>query len=156
MDAANHKLTDMHEDIRTVGEKLNMLLLFRRLDSPHEKELLRLIEDRGGPAQCLGNDTILRELTAVNQATDAAAALSSLRNPLTPSMQSSQNFDPKAFYAMRSELREDVQHALQRNMEVFSRKFQFQKDQLLSEIEGVVERTGGWFLLFSKKSSDVW
>jgi hypothetical protein len=48
MDAANYTLVDMHDSVRTVEEKLNMILLFRKLESPHEKELLRLIDKRGG------------------------------------------------------------------------------------------------------------
>ena len=149
VDAANRTLSEMHEDVRAVDEKLNMILLFRKLDSPHERELLRLIDQRGGPKACLSSDTILRELTAVNQAADPAAALSSLRDPLTPSLQSSQTFDPKAFYAMRIELREDMQDALRKNLEVFNRKLEVQKTQLVAEIKDVVEQTGGlWFLRF--------
>lgn len=143
MDSANHTISDMRQDVRAVDEKLNMILLFRRLDSPHEKELLRLIEQRGGPKTCLGSDTILRELTAVNSTVDPAAALSSLRDPLTPSSQGSQNFDAKAFYAMRSELREDMQDALQKNLTVFDRKLEVQKRQLITEIEGVITQEGG-------------
>lgn len=140
MDSANRTIADVQEDVRAVDEKLNMILLFRRLDSPHEKELLRLIDQRGGPKACLSSDTILRELTAVNSA-DPTAALSSLRDPLTPS-QSSQNFDAKAFYALRGELREDMQDALQKNLVVFDRKLEVQKRQLVTEIEGVVAQEG--------------
>jgi len=143
VDSANHTLSSMHGDVRAVDEKLNMLLLFHRLDSPHEKELLRLINQRGGPQACLSSDTILRELTAVNQqSADPTAALSSLRDPLMPSSQTSQMFDPKAFYAMRNELREDMQDALQKNAEVFERKLAVQKRQLVAEIEGVVAQEG--------------
>jgi hypothetical protein len=71
VDSANHTIVDMQQDVRAVDEKLNMILLFRRLDSPHEKELLRLIDQRGGPKACLSSDTILRELTAVNQVRQA-------------------------------------------------------------------------------------
>lgn len=141
MDSANKTLAVMHEQVRAVDEKLNMLTLFRMLDSPHEKELARLIELRGGATNCLNNDIILKELTAVNQAANPAAALSSLRDPLAPSSQSSQPFDPKAFYAMRSELKEDIQDSLQRNMEVFERKLQVQKQQLVAEIRSVVEQS---------------
>jgi hypothetical protein len=74
---------------------------------------------------------------------DPAAALSSLRDPLTPSSQSSQNFDAKAFYALRGELREDMQDALQKNLAVFDRKLEVQKRQLITEIEGVVAQEGG-------------
>jgi hypothetical protein len=73
---------------------------------------------------------------------DPAAALSSLRDPLTPSSQSSQNFDAKAFYALRGELREDMQDALQKNLAVFDRKLEVQKRQLITEIEGVVAQEG--------------
>lgn len=132
----------MHEEVRAVDEKLNMILLFRKLDSPHEKELLRLIDQRGGPKACLNSDTLLRELSAVNTTTDTAAALSSLRDPLMPSSQISQTFDPKAFYAMRNELREDMRDALKKNLEVFGRKLEVQKRQLITEIEGVVAQEG--------------
>jgi hypothetical protein len=143
VDAANKTLAVMDAKVRAADEKLNMLLLFRILDSPHERELARLIKLRGGAATCLGSDTILRELTAVNQAANPAAALSSLRDPLAPSSQSSQPFDPKAFYAMRGELREDVQDSLQRNMEVFDRKLKVQQHQLVAEIRNVVEESSG-------------
>jgi hypothetical protein len=143
VDSANKTLAVMHEQVRAVDEKLNMLTLFRMLDSPHEKELARLIELRGGATNCLNNDIILKELTAVNRAANPAAALSSLRDPLAPSSQSSQPFDPKAFYAMRSELKEDIQDSLQRNMEVFERKLQVQKQQLVAEIRSVVEESSG-------------
>jgi hypothetical protein len=143
VDSANQTLTGVRENVRAADEKLNMILLFRILDSPHEKELFRLIKQRGGAATCLNSDIILRELTAVNQATNPAAALSSLRDPLSPSSQSSQTFDPKAFYAMRIELRDDVQDSLQKNMEVFERKLEVQKNQLVTEIQSVVEESSG-------------
>jgi predicted acyl esterase len=143
VDSANKTLAVMHEQVHAVDEKLNMLTLFHMLDSPHEKELTRLIELRGGATNCLNNDIILKELTAVNQAANPAAALSSLRDPLAPSSQSSQPFDPKALYAMRSELKEDIQDSLQRNMEVFERKLQVQKQQLVVEIRSVVEESSG-------------
>jgi hypothetical protein len=139
VDSANRTLAEMNKDVRAVDEKLNMILLFRRLDSPHEKDLLRLIYQRGGPKICLGSDAILRELTAVNQTTDPTATLSTLRDPLTPSSQNSQTFDAKAFYAMRSELREDIQDALEKNLQIFDRKLEIQKSQLVTEIADIVK-----------------
>jgi hypothetical protein len=50
---------------------------------------------------------------------------------------------------MRIELREDMQEALRKNLEVFNRKLEVQKSQLVAEIKDVVEQTGGlWFLRF--------
>lgn len=150
VDSANQTLTTVKEDVHDIEEKLNMILLFRRLDSPHENELHRLINERGGPEFCLNSDTIMKELTAVNQAADPMVALGALRDPLAPSSQSSQDFDPKAFYAMRTELREDIEDTLQKNSEVFDRKLEVQKRQLVAEIEDIVVREG-WliFLLLS-------
>lgn len=142
VDTANRSLSDMHRNVRAVDEKLSTILLFRMLDSPHEKELLRLIDLKGGPKACMASDTILKELSFVNESSDTASALSALGDYGDRSPQQSQSLDYKAFYILRKDLREDVQKTLEKNKIVFERKFDVQKRQIISEIEDAVHREG--------------
>jgi hypothetical protein len=142
VDKANRTLADVNRTVRAVDEKLNMILLFRRLDSPHEKELLKFIDSKGGPKACLADNSILKELSYVNESADTSSALSTLRDHGGLSQRRSQTLDYKAFYILRKDLREDVQEALQKNMAVFERKLDVQKRQIITELEGVVHREG--------------
>jgi hypothetical protein len=142
VDAANRALAEVHQTVRAVDEKMDMLLLFKKLDSPHEKEIMKFIESKGGPKACLADDTILKELSFVNESLDPTSALSALRRDGGLSARRSQSLDYKAFYILRKDLREDVQEALQKNMAVFERKLDVQKRQIINEIEGVVQREG--------------
>jgi hypothetical protein len=142
VDNINRTLAEVHQSIRAVDEKMDMLLLFEKLNSPHEKEIMKFIESKGGAKACLADDTILKELSYVNESLDPTSALSALRRDGGLSARRSQNLDYKAFYILRKDLREDVQEALQKNMAVFERKLDVQKKQIIQSIEGVVQREG--------------
>ena len=62
LDSAIRTLSDVHESARSTDDKFNMVLLFRRLDSPGEKELIKLVESKGGPQKCMEDDNVLLEL----------------------------------------------------------------------------------------------
>jgi hypothetical protein len=142
VDAANRSLAEVHQSVRAVDEKMNMLVLFEKLNSPHEKEIMKFIESKGGPNACLADDTILKELSFVNESLDPTSAISTLRRDGGLSSPRSQSLDYKAFYILRKDLREDVQEALQKNMAVFGRKLDVQKRQIINEIKGVVHQEG--------------
>jgi hypothetical protein len=140
--AANLTLDEVHHDVRAMDEKMERLILFQKLNSPHEKELLKFIESKGGPKACLANDSILKELSFVNESIDPTSALTALRDDGGLSPRRSLTLDYKAYYILRKDLREDVQEALQKNMAVFERKLDVQKRQIINEVEGVVHREG--------------
>lgn len=58
--AINHTLAGMHDIVR--GTQKQMDLLFRKLDTPHERELLEYISSKGGHERCSKDDVALRGL----------------------------------------------------------------------------------------------
>lgn len=75
IDSASHTLSDVHDNTRSADEKLDMILLFRQLDSPDEKELMKYIESKGGPKECMEDESALRELTTMRRAQAPTATL---------------------------------------------------------------------------------
>lgn len=129
VDTANRTLAGVHQTVESTDEKLTMLLLFRKLDSPREKELMKVIAAKGGANACLNDDVALEELMA-------------FRNPGSRGTKPSTSADLAALDQMKKEMKEDVGDSLRKNMELFRRKLEVQKRQLLQEIEGVVSREG--------------
>jgi len=67
LESAMHTLLAVNEKVTSTDEKFNLILLFRRLDSPQEAELIRFVEAKGGPEKCMKDDGVLLELTALRK-----------------------------------------------------------------------------------------
>jgi hypothetical protein len=132
VDTANRVLAGVHQNVESTDEKLTMLLLFRTLDSPYEKELMKVIAAKGGAKACLSDDVALEELMVFQRSKKAASR----------GAKPSTSADRVALDQMKKEMKEDLGDSLRKNMEIFGRKLEVQKRQLLQEMEGVVGREG--------------
>lgn len=116
VESANRSLLMQTNSMHTMDDKLNMLLLFRQLDTPNDKELMQFVEARGGAQACLENDQILVELQS---------KLSTVRVNSDSMQQPKQSLDK-----LKKELNEDIDTALEENMIQFERKMKMQGEQL--------------------------
>lgn len=135
VDTANHKISMTHQAVQSTDEKVDMILLFRTLDSPHEKELMNIIQAHGGPKKCIEDDAILRKLMALHRAKGAAKSVSSK----WAASDAKERFHMEA---MKRAFKEDVEVALQRNSELYEKKMQVQMGQLFDDLKGAVAREG--------------
>lgn len=74
LEAAMHTLSEVNQKVCSTDDKFSLLLLFRRLDSPQEAELIRYINSKGGPDRCMRDDGLLLELAAYRQMLQGAEA----------------------------------------------------------------------------------
>ncbi|EGO19294.1 hypothetical protein SERLADRAFT_358650, partial [Serpula lacrymans var. lacrymans S7.9] len=131
VDNANQTLAGLTEGLRAVNAKLDMLLLFRKLDSAQEKEISKIMaETKGGAKACIDNDDTLQKLILIGRKKDKSSKAASA--PL----------DPHILVAVRNDILEDLDKTLSNNMELFDRKMAVQKRQLVEELNVVVHREG--------------
>jgi hypothetical protein len=67
LDSTVRTISDFHATVRSTDEKLKMILLFRRLDSPNETELMKYVESKGGAQKCIEDDMVLQQLDFMRQ-----------------------------------------------------------------------------------------
>lgn len=103
--------------------KLDMLALFRKLDTPREKDMQRFIESRGGAKACISNDEALEELI-VRSGELSVARIAGKDNGRKS------NDLPGIRKRLFKELQEDIDETFNRNMVLFERKLEMQNKQL--------------------------
>jgi hypothetical protein len=67
IETARRQINAVHEKVSSTEDKFNITLLFRRLDSPQEVELIKYIDAKGGAEKCMADDNALLELAAMRQ-----------------------------------------------------------------------------------------
>ncbi|KAJ7151760.1 hypothetical protein C8R43DRAFT_886602, partial [Mycena crocata] len=127
VDAANKKLDGQDVHLRVIEEKMEAL--FRKLDSPREREVQKFIDDQGGARACVDNDTTLQELVVKSGETLAS---------LDPARAGTGNL-ATAKKLLIKELSEDVDEAFRKNMKLFDRKLEMQSKQLTDTISATGE-----------------
>lgn len=121
-DATSHKLDDQGDRLRAIEEKLDMMALFRKLDTPREKDVQKFLDEHGGVKACLDSDELLEELVAKSgEASSRISGRDSGRRS---------NDLPDIRKKLRKELQEDIDDAFSRNMLLFERKLDIQSKQL--------------------------
>lgn len=73
VDTANRTLNGIFNDTRNSNEMLNLVLLFRQMESPRERELMKIIDSKGGVEVCLKDDSIFQELVLLAHGRPTAA-----------------------------------------------------------------------------------
>ncbi|KAJ6594849.1 hypothetical protein B0H19DRAFT_1096915 [Mycena capillaripes] len=122
VDAANKKLDGQGEHLKLIEDKMEAL--FRKLDTPREREVQRFIDDKGGAKACVDNEATLAELV-----------LKSGENLAELDPTHSGNGDlASAKKLLNKELAEDVDEAFKKNMKLFDRKLEMQSRQLADAI----------------------
>ncbi|KAF7297297.1 hypothetical protein MIND_00962900 [Mycena indigotica] len=129
VDAANERLS-------AVDKKMDMMLqMFQQMIAPEQKEMLRMVEQKGGVQACQDNDKILKELCDLE-----AKSSSAINGATTTSKAGSKTGN--AVEELKDDLMVDPDAAMEKNSTVFSRKFEVQKRQIVDELTKVVEREG--------------
>jgi hypothetical protein len=139
VDQANLGIREVHRSVEAIDEKLNLILLFRKLETPNEKELMKQVDARGGVKACLEDDEALKELMTISQKQDASGT----RRNISEAKGVHRVKEEKTLFAeLKTELKEDVEVILEKNMVVFERKLAMQQEQLLAGMTTVVQREG--------------
>ena len=123
MDAAHDKLDSQHDRLKSIERKLDMIAVFRKLDTPREKDINRFIESHGGARACITNDELLEELI-IKSGELSVARISGKDNGRKA------NDLPQIRKRLFKELQEDIDDAFKRNMVLFERKLEMQNKQL--------------------------
>ena len=110
-----------------------MMQFFQTAVSPEQKEIAARIRDRGGSQTVMENERVLRDLVDVYRGSDGTPDVSGglSRREVAVDLDD-----------LRLEIREDVQLAVERNGETFSRKFEMQRRQIVDELSRVLHREG--------------
>ncbi|KAG8814728.1 hypothetical protein FRC19_001553, partial [Serendipita sp. 401] len=125
VESANVKLEGLIESARTIEEGVNMLSLFRLLDSPREKEIMELVRANGGAKECMENDAVLKKLAAAkaSHVTDSKGFV-----------------DPVKLGEIRKDLKEDIEDALKNNYALFEKKMALQRQDFVDDVDKSVVR----------------
>ena len=127
VDAANEKLDEQDIRLRSIEEKLDMIALFRKLDTPREKDVQKFIDEHGGVKACLSSDELLEEL--ITKSGESCSRISgrdaSRRSNDLPSIRK----------RLIKEMMEDIDEIFSRNMVLFGRKLDMQSKQLTETIQ---------------------
>lgn len=75
LDVVMKNLSEVDRTVRENDEKLSMILLFRMLDSPAEKELIQKVQSNGGPSKCMQDDKMLLDLNRFRRTLEKAPPL---------------------------------------------------------------------------------
>ncbi|KAJ6475237.1 hypothetical protein C8R47DRAFT_1220710 [Mycena vitilis] len=135
VDAANQTLGSVDKTTKEMNEKMDaMMKMFQQFVAPEQKEMMRLVEQKGGLQACQENDKILKELS------DLEAKSSSSLGGAPQSAKSAQK--TSALEDLKDDLVLEPDAAVEKNLTVFSRKFEVQKRQIVDELTKVVEREG--------------
>ena len=134
VDAANKTLGDVDKTTQDMNAKIDMMMkMFKSFVPPEEKEMARLVQQKGGTKTCEGDDKLLKELSEFEEKTSSSTVVGN---------HAGRKGGPKSsdFFDLKSELHTDPDTAMKNNMTVFSRKFEVQKRQIVDELSRVVQR----------------
>ncbi|KAJ7507339.1 hypothetical protein B0H11DRAFT_2319240 [Mycena galericulata] len=135
VDQANKTLGDVDKTTQEMNMKMDMMLkMFNSFVAPEEKEMKRMVEQKGGLQACQDNDKILKELSDLE--TKSSSSLGAPQSSAKAGAKSSVLED------LKDDLMVDVDASIEKNNTVFSRKFEVQKRQIVDELTKVVEREG--------------
>ncbi|TFK85020.1 hypothetical protein K466DRAFT_647032 [Polyporus arcularius HHB13444] len=135
VDKANTKLDDLGDVTKQIQDRMDtMLQFFQTVVSPEQKEITARVRDKGGEAAVLENDRLLKELLDLYRGADGAVETSGMRGRRDVAVVSIED--------LRLEIREDVELAVEKNAETFSRKFEMQRKLIVDELSRVVHREG--------------
>ncbi|KAJ6573432.1 hypothetical protein DFH09DRAFT_916098 [Mycena vulgaris] len=122
VDAANKKLDGQDTHLKLIEEQ--MAALFRKLDTPRERDVQKFIDEKGGAKACVENAGSLQELVAKSGESIAG---------IDPARAGSGDL-VLAKTILTKELAEDVDEAFRKNIKLFDRKLDMQSKQLTDTI----------------------
>ncbi|KAJ7461994.1 hypothetical protein FB451DRAFT_1267439 [Mycena latifolia] len=130
VDAANKTLGDVDRTTQEMNAKMDMMMrMFHQFTSPEQKDMMKVVESKGGLKACEENDKILKELNEMEHANNPTSA-------------AGMGGKPSNLADLKEDLHLDPDAAMEKNMAVFSRKFEVQKKQIVDELSRVIQREG--------------
>lgn len=131
VDDANDSLKRIEKSNEDLTAKMDaMLQLYQHLATAEHKKLAAIIEQKGGAEACQHDENLLLELSKLESNNDVASTAPQ------------KNRSSSAVGDILDELHADPDEAIKNNMEVFTRKFEIQKRQIIQETERIVRREG--------------
>ncbi|PPR01646.1 hypothetical protein CVT24_001622 [Panaeolus cyanescens] len=127
IDDANEKLDHHTNRLRTIEKKLDMIAVFRQVETQRERELQKFITDNGGVKYCLNNDDLLAEL--VNK---SGETISRIGGKETSRKTTDLHGIRKKLF---KELMEDIDEVFNRNMVLFEKKLDMHGKQMQEVIQ---------------------
>ncbi|KAG6834468.1 hypothetical protein H0H93_009456, partial [Arthromyces matolae] len=126
-DSVLRKLDEQDDRLQSIDQRLDMLLLFRKLDSPRERDIQKFIEDHGGAKACILDETLLAELVAKSGESLSRFSAREIGR------RSNELLDMKR--RLLKELQEDIEDTFTRNLVLFERKLDVQSKQFSSFVQ---------------------
>ncbi|CAK5270944.1 unnamed protein product [Mycena citricolor] len=124
VDTANRKLDDQTAQLDSIEVKMEAL--FRKLDTPREREVQKFLDDNGGARACISDEAALAELMEksgdTTLASDTSAQIAATKTLLL------------------RELSEDVDEAFRKNALLFDGKMEIQSQELKTAMKDGEER----------------
>ncbi|KAF7332467.1 hypothetical protein MKEN_00128800 [Mycena kentingensis (nom. inval.)] len=148
VDAANRAISAVDKTTQEMNAKMDMMMkMFEQfmVASPEQRDMARLVEQRGGLQACQDNDKILKELSELESkgaGAGTAGALGPQSAKGSAGAAAGGGKGKSGLEDLRDELMTDPDTAMEKNMTVFARKFEVQKRQIIDELTKVVERQG--------------
>lgn len=136
VDAANRGISAVDETTRAMNAKMELMMkMFEQFVAPDQKNLVMAVQARGGPEACQNSEKALKELNEIENKAEVSA---------NPTQLSSRKLPPKAanFEDLQQELHADPEQEIEKNMSVFTRKFEIQQRQLIEELSRIIQREG--------------
>ncbi|KZV91124.1 hypothetical protein EXIGLDRAFT_676374 [Exidia glandulosa HHB12029] len=115
----------LQQSMVTSQDQLSMLLLFVQLESPEEREMINLINEKGGPEACLKDEHAFAELQAKMKAAKGSRESGDVQIVIGE---------------IREDMKEDIDAALAKERRAFDRKFDAIQETL-DEMKSVVTRS---------------
>ncbi|KAJ7246566.1 hypothetical protein B0H12DRAFT_758041 [Mycena haematopus] len=139
VDAANRAISAVDKTTQEMNAKMDLMMkMFSQFVTPEQKEMARLVEQKGGLQACQDNDKVLKELNELEQKSGAAPR----QGPTSAKGSASATNSKSGLEDLKDDLMTDIDDAIAKNMTAFDRKFEVQTRQIIDEMSKVVERQG--------------
>ncbi|KAI5824166.1 hypothetical protein K523DRAFT_366348 [Schizophyllum commune Tattone D] len=109
------------KDVLNANSQL-MLQLFRRLDTPRERDIRQSVDERGGPGACMKDDYKLKQLMRMEDGAVVAGGDTEARTDLA---------------GLKRELQESLGDSLEKNLTQFLGKLRALRDEVIGAIQNV-------------------
>ncbi|KAJ7126323.1 hypothetical protein C8R44DRAFT_980121 [Mycena epipterygia] len=130
VDSANRTISSVDQTTQEMNAKMDMMMkMFQKFVSPEQKEMERIIEQRGGQARL--NDEAALQVQYEFEAKSGGSQENNAKSTKSLGLDD-----------LKEDLHTDPDAAIEQNMAKFTRKFEVQKRQIIDELSRVVEHTG--------------
>ncbi|PPQ65654.1 hypothetical protein CVT24_011808 [Panaeolus cyanescens] len=133
VDRANEKLDKTQETLTALSEKLDMMMVFRALDSPREREMNKFIEENGGAKAVIEDQSKLQKLVSKSGESVEQLGGDSRNAGDIASVQKS----------LMKELAEDIEELFEKNMALFGGKLNILQSNMKQESAFIIRTLSG-------------